>query len=460
MVGQVEVESRRSPPPPSGPRRWPLAAATAACTAAVLLTHKSASPAVVVTLILLATLGSVELSRRESREPGDPRPIVAAIAVLYAVAISRPPRFATDIWSYTMVGRILTAHHLNPYRVTPNALGPDPLLHLLHHTWRSGTTPYGPLFVVHAAFVALISGTHPTFYRLAFQLTSLAAVVVALWLLWRTTKSTAALALVGLNPEVAGSIVNGGHNDALIALGLLAVVLLLVRGRTGAAGWALAATVLVKVSVGFAIIPLAAWAWTRHGRRGAFALLGPTVLVAGPLTLVVPGALHSMTNANGGIVTRLAIWNVFQRVSWLGLTKQPGVNFDTAGLIAAVGVACFGAYVGRRRPDPITGTAVGAAAWLVAAAYVLAWYTVPGLVVAALRPADRLARWIAVQGGVVTAAFLIPRGDLDRRFLGSIVWFWVPLALVIGFVWAVTPIVADARRDAMTARRTSPTPTG
>ena len=192
------------------------------------MTPKSAPPAVVVTLILLATVGSVELSRREARDPGDPRPIAWTIGALFTVAVIRPPRFATDIWSYTMVGRILTAHHLNPYKVTPAALGPDPLLHLLHHTWRSGTTPYGPLFVLHSAFVALISGTHPLLYRLAFQLTAVTAIGIALWLIWRTTHSTAALALVGLNPAVAGSIVNGGHNDAMVALGLLGVVLLLM----------------------------------------------------------------------------------------------------------------------------------------------------------------------------------------------------------------------------------------
>ena len=125
------------------------------------MSHRSAPPAVVVTLIVLAALGSIELARREAREPGDPRPIACTIAALFAVAVIRPPRFATDIWSYTMVGRILTVHHRNPYRVSP-ARRHDPLLHLLHHTWRSGTTPYGPLFVVHSALVALISGTHPT----------------------------------------------------------------------------------------------------------------------------------------------------------------------------------------------------------------------------------------------------------------------------------------------------------
>jgi hypothetical protein len=96
------------------PRRWPLAIAAAAGTGAVLLTHKSAPPAVTIALILFSTFASVELSRREAREPGDPRPIVATIVGLFALAVVRPPRFATDMWSYAMVGRTVAAHHLNP----------------------------------------------------------------------------------------------------------------------------------------------------------------------------------------------------------------------------------------------------------------------------------------------------------------------------------------------------------
>ena len=56
---------------------------------------------------------------------------------------------------------------------------------------------------------------------------------------------------------------NGGHNDAMVALGLLGVVLLLAtrphaHRRMGAA----ARPSLVKISIGFAIIPLALWTAT------------------------------------------------------------------------------------------------------------------------------------------------------------------------------------------------------
>lgn len=446
MAQQLDVESRPPPPEALRPSRWFLAIASAACTGVVLLTHKSATTAIVVALVLLGALGSIELSRREAHTPGSPWPITSSIAALYALAVTRPTRFATDIWSYTMVGRILAVHHLNPYRASPASVSTDPMLHLLHNTWRYGTTPYGPLFVLHSAFVSLISGAHPLAYRLSFQLTAAIAIGIALWLLWRETHSTAALALVGLNPAVAGSIVNGGHNDALIALGLLGVVLLLKRERVHPAGWVLAATVLVKISIGFAVIPLAVWTATRYGKRAMFTLLAPTIFVAGPLTLLVPGALHSMTNANGGVVTRLAIWNIPLRVSWLGLSNNPGVNFTTAGMVAAFALVVFGAFIARRQPDPGRGAAIGAASWLVATGYVLAWYTVLGLVVAALRPTDRLARWIAVQGGLITAAFLIPRDKLaSPPVLGYIVMYYVPLALTAGFAWAMVPLVSQAQ---------------
>ena len=460
MVDQLDVDVRPSPPSTIRPRRWVLAIATAGCTGAVLLTAKRAHPAIVVALVLLGALGSIELARREARKPGSLRPIAWSIAALYSLAVIRPPRFATDIWSYTMVGRVLVAHHLNPYRRSPASVSPDPLLHLLHDTWRFGTTPYGPLFVLQSGFVSLVSGTHPLAYRVAFQLAAAIAIGVALWLLWRHTHSTAAVALVGLNPAIAGSIVNGGHNDATVALGLLGIVLLLGRGKTRSAGWLLAAVVLVKISIGFAVLPLAFWTATRHGKRGLLALLTPTVVVAGPVLLLLPGALHSMTNANGGVITRMAIWNIPMRVSWIGLSHQPGVNFATVGMVAAFALGVFGSVIGRREPDPGRGAAIGTAAWLVATGYVLAWYTVLALVVAALRPTDRLTRWIAVQGGLITAMFLIPRGDLTTTpVLGHLVMFYVPLALAAGFAWALVPLVTGYRRGAPLSDRTSPTAT-
>src|SRR5262249_52418198 len=113
VVDQLEADTRPSlPSAPIQPPRWGLALTSAACTGAVLISHKTAPPAIVVTLILLAAAASIELARREAQRPGDVRSIAWTITGLYLLAVTRPPRFATDIWSYTMVGRIITAHHL------------------------------------------------------------------------------------------------------------------------------------------------------------------------------------------------------------------------------------------------------------------------------------------------------------------------------------------------------------
>ena len=436
IVQRVEDEPRAKRVP-SRRGRWPEALATAACTGFVIVAPKSLTPAIRVAFVLMATAGAIDLSRREARDPGSPLPIACAIAALFGLAVATPPKFATDIWSYTLTGRILAVHHLNPYRVAPVKMASDPLLPLLHHTWRSGTTPYGPVAVLHAASVALIAGTHPLLYRLAFQSSAAAAIGAALYLLWRTTRSTAALALVGLHPEVVGSIVNGGHNDAVIALGLLVIVLLLARGRMGTAGWVFLATVLTKLTLAYATIPIAVWIWHRHGRRALLRFLLPSI-VAVPLVAVIPGAVKSMTQANGGVVTRLAIWNVPIHVGWFTFAGLHASNYSSIGLVAVAVLISIAAWRERDQLSPARGAAFGVAAWVGLAAYVVPWYTVTGLVVAALRPTGRLARWLAVQGGIITAAFLIPRSALtNSSIVGAAVHLYIPLALTATLAWVV-----------------------
>ena len=380
--------------------------------------------------------------------------IVCAVAGLLTLAVVCTPKFATDMWSYTLVGRTVAVHHMNPYRVAPAATH-DPLLHLVYSSWRNVTTPYGPVLVLHAAFVALFAGSHPLLYRLAFQSTSALAIGLALWLLWRTTHSTASLALVGLHPEVAGSVVNGGHNDAVVALGLLVVVLLLTKGRVRAAGYVIAIVLLAKLTIVFAIVPIAVWIGARYGRRALWRLLAPTA-VALPLLALIPGAVRSIGQANGGVVTRLAIWNVALHVRWLAIPYLRASNYTTVGLAAMAGLLVAVALRARHDPDPVRAATGGAAVWVGAAAYVLAWYTVLGLVVAALQPTRRLARWLALQGGVVTAAYLIPRAVLRTNpVIDQTVHVYIPIALTAAFVWALLEPRAHAvaRRDVITIAR-------
>jgi len=50
----------------------------------------------------------------------------------------------------------------------------------------------------------------------------------------------------------------------------------------------------------------------------------------------------------------------------------------------------------------------------------------------------RLARWLAGQGGIITAAFLIPRSALtNSSIVGAAVHLYIPLALTATLAWVV-----------------------
>src|SRR5207244_4474743 len=155
-----------------------------------------------------------------------------------------------------------------------------------------------------------IAGADTLWYRLAYQAAAALAIGGALALLWRARRSTAAIVLVGLHPAVAGAIVNAGHNDAYLALALLAAVLAAQRRRFVAAGSLVAVAMLIKLTAGLALVPLVVWAAARAGRGAVIRIVAPTALVVVPFTLAVPGMLHSIRSANLGWVTRTSLWNI------------------------------------------------------------------------------------------------------------------------------------------------------
>ena len=327
MAQQFAVEPR-PPDSTTRPRRWPQAIAAAGCTAVVIIAPKSIA-AMKVTFTSCSPRSCRSTCRGGSSErSGDPRPIVFTVGALFTLAVVTIPKFATDIWSYTMVGRILAVHHLNPYRTAPAAVHRSVSRCCTERGER--TTPYGPLSVVHARLVRWCAartrcstGSRSSRRRRSWSASRLAPLA-------HDPEHGRDRALVGLDPMVAGSIVNGGHNDAVVALGLLGVVLLLARSRIGAAGWVLVTTTLVKLTIGYAVIPVAVWTATRYGSRALRPLLAPTI-AGGAVMAAIPGAAHSMTNANGGVVTRLAVWNVLitccgwrSRACTRGATRRSG----------------------------------------------------------------------------------------------------------------------------------------
>ena len=167
-------------------------------------------------LVLLATAGWA-LVVSDTRVEEHPVWVAIAIGTAYAISVAAPPRNSHDLWSYVMYGRMVSAHHLSPYSHVPIDFLHDPFLGRVAAGWRHTSSVYGPVFTGVSAALTRVRGRFRTSRaRLAFQGLATIGVIATLAVIRRTTRSTAAVAFVGLHPVMVIVIVNGGHNDALV----------------------------------------------------------------------------------------------------------------------------------------------------------------------------------------------------------------------------------------------------
>src|ERR1041384_2793479 len=211
--------------------------------------------------VAAGTVASLAIARR-----GDlgMRAAVIACAALIAFAVAMPPRSSRDLWAYAMYGRIVSAHHASPYTHLPLAYPHDAYLARMHPAFRNTRSVYGPAFTAVSAAGTAVAGRHQLIARLWFQLLSALGALGALGIIARRTRSGAAVGALGLHPLLAASVVNGGHNDTLVGLGVLGGAVLSAEHPL-LVGAALGLAADVKI---VALIPAAALAiWS--ARKGA-----------------------------------------------------------------------------------------------------------------------------------------------------------------------------------------------
>ena len=198
------------------------------------------------------------------------RAAVLAVVSLHLLFALAPPLLSQDVFSYIAYARLGVEHGLNPYTHAPLDIPGDPVYGFAGS--KDAVSVYGPFFTL-----------------LTYPLAPL-GVPAALWIL----KAVAALAslgivalvwhgatalghdprlgalFVGLNPDVLVHVVGGAHNEApvmlLVAGGLVAFI---VGRASGAAALATAAASL-KASAGL-VVPFMVLGAASSGRRG-----GPT----------------------------------------------------------------------------------------------------------------------------------------------------------------------------------------
>src|SRR5205085_8072544 len=290
------------------------------------------------------------------------------------------------------------------------------------------------------------------------------AVAAAGWLVSRHTKSAASVALLVLNPLVIVSVVNGGHNDAVVGLAVLGGVLLAARRRPAWAGAVLAGAALVKAAAALPLLAIALWVWHRDGRRAAVRLLFPAAAI-GLTGYMVTGGLDGLRplQAAGLDFSGASVWYGPRR--WLTTALRHGRTAGAAGhlarqilsFVAGVFVVAIGWLLARRRlhtAAPALAAGAAAFAYVLAGAYVLPWYVYWGLPALALAWQTRLTWLVAAYGAVLYLAEVpdpTANPGVNRFFVasplqrirGDIYLIWLPLleALMVAAI-----IVTSLRR--------------
>ena len=174
-------------------------------------------------------------------------------------------------------------------------------------------------------------------------------------LIWRRTRSPAALLLLGLQPTIVLTAVNGGHNDVLVGGMLLGAALLAGRRQLALAGAVVGVAVLVKITAGLALLGLVLWLLRRRDWRAAVTAGVPAVAVAVTGYAIAGRAALTALAANTSTISRASLWQLPERA--LGL-EGPGGAFglrhdDLFGMITTVGSLVVVTLAGRARVAPL-----------------------------------------------------------------------------------------------------------
>jgi hypothetical protein len=392
-----------------------LVAASIAATSVIVLTESSLGPYAILAVLIVA-FGALALllamgSLRRWLGVGAVLALSGGLLLGSALA---PPHSSDDLYAYAMYGRTIVVHHDNPYVHPPSDYPDDPLFKHVSPYWEGTTARYGPVFIGITAAVAVVAGDHPLPTRIAYQMIAALAVFIALALIARRLRSAAAVAIVGLNPVTAYMVVNAGHNDALVGLGILVGVLLASRDRHTTATLAFAAATLVKATAGLALIAYLVWLAYRHGPRALIRPVGVTIGVTVPILLLAGfrDVIVPVLSARDTILPHspwnLAAPNGINRAFGYGYAELGSqARLSTYALLTVLAVAAVFVVSRLKERTPIFLVGGALLAYLFASGYTAPWFAAWVLPLLALR-----WRWrVAVYAFVFFAIVMI-----DDRF--------------------------------------------
>jgi hypothetical protein len=198
--------------------------------------------------------------------------IICGWAAFFAVnLIFMYPVGAADLFDQIFRARLTTHYGYNPFTTLPNAIAGDPFQPYV--AWRGDPSPYGPMWEALAAGASLFGGDSLWRNLIAFKLLVAVAYGVSVALTYgilRAVRPDWALRgtlFFAWNPLVLFEVPGNGHNDAIVAMLVLAGMYALAVGWRTAVLPALTAGVLTKF-VPILLLPVAAAAiWRDRAHR-------------------------------------------------------------------------------------------------------------------------------------------------------------------------------------------------
>jgi len=324
------------------------------------------------------------------------RLVWGAIVVFVAAFACLPPLLSHDVYSYVDYARLGGLHGIDPYVRPPAAFPRDAAF--AHVTWPHTTSAYGPLFTLATYPLAALPVGVAVYVLKAISAAAVLALaaLVARLAPARGVDPLRAAAFVALNPLVLVHVVGGPHNDALAILLMMLGVAGIITARETSGGAAFVTAVAIKASAAV-VTPFAALAsavqsptgrnldsWS--GFRPVGRLLMGMVLAAVGIGVAAYLAFgwhwldaFVLAGENQGHTSHLSIPSTLTRISGIG-----------EGATRAAALALYAALVAYllvwtyRGNDWLRGAAWATAGLLLATAWLLPWYLLWPLPLAAL----------------------------------------------------------------------------
>ena len=330
--------------------------------------------------------------------------IVAATVVLHVLFFLGPPLLSADVFGYIDWARAGALHGFNPYATNSGTVVSDAVYPFVR--WDDFSSPYGPLFTLFT--YALVPFGVPLnlwalkLFVLGGSLGCCALILACSRELGRDPRL--GLVLYGLNPAVLVYAVGGAHNDVLMMVPILGGVLLVLRERARAAGALGSVAVAIKASAGL-VVPFLVLGVRDRGRALVAALVaGAGVLI---VSLVAFGGeafdfvnvLRTQQDLDSGTSVIAQLGAVF---GWSG---NPTAARVVAGMVFLTVLGGLLWRTWRRRETWLDSAAWATLALLACTSWLLAWYIVWLIPLAALAR----SRWLPAAAAGMTVFVVLTR---------------------------------------------------